>query len=274
MNGGLRRGLVLAAALLCAGLYVAATHQLYRQPRPPASGEMQIAVPRFAQVVMAAGDRHLAANLAGFRALVVSTESMTPESYRILGRVQSDVAWFNPAHEDNYYIATAILPWVGELEATQYVLRRASEARPFDWQPAFYHGFNELHFRKDVKEAVAWLRVAANQASDEMTQIQLRQMAANWADKGEDREFSVGLLRAMAKEARHKAFAAFLEKRAVRLENMAALERAAAQFREQTGRLPSEPRAMVEAGMLSAVPVDPFGATYVVDPQGKIGVRR
>lgn len=277
MGAGLRRALAGAGALFCLGVYVAATDRLYRQPRPPAASEMQVAVPRFAQVAMAAGDRWLAANMAAFRALVVSTASMTPESYRILGRVQSDVSWFNPAHEDNYYIATAILPWAGELAATQYVLRRASEARPFDWQPAFYYAFNELHFNKNVPEAVAWLRTAANHSNDEMQQIHLRQMAALWADRGGDRRFSIALLRAMAEEARLPAFAAFLEKRARRLENIEALEEAAARFRAQGGRLPAGsagPAALVEAGLLAALPVDPFGAAYVIDDQGKAGVRR
>jgi hypothetical protein len=45
-----------------------------------------------------------------FRALVVSTETMSAENYRILGIVQSDAAWLNPAQEDNYYIAAAFCP--------------------------------------------------------------------------------------------------------------------------------------------------------------------
>lgn len=94
--------------------YVAVVPTLYSRPRPPSSAEMEVAIPRFAQVLMAAGDRYLAADLAGFRALVAFTEKMDAENYRILSIVQSDVSWFNPAHEDNDDIAAAILPWNGE----------------------------------------------------------------------------------------------------------------------------------------------------------------
>ncbi len=230
---------------------------------------MQVALPRFVQVLFAAGDRYLAANLAGFRALVVSTEALDRDAYRILGIVQSDTAWLNPAHEDNYYIAAAILPWHGEVDATQNILRRASDARPFDWQPAFYYAFNEMHFLKNSVRGAEWLRIAADHAQDEMEQIQLQQMAANWASKGEDIGLAVRLHRAMAQQTRHKAFASFLEKRALRLENLLALETAIGAFRNAEGRHPERLEELVTEGLLPAIPRDPFGSHYMIDQAGK-----
>jgi len=117
----LRAHFGLLLALLGVLAYTLLVPALYARPRPPVSPEMEVAMPRFVQVVMAAGDRFLAANLAVFRALVVSTATMSAENYRILGIVQSDAAWLNPAQEDNYYIAAAILPWAGEVAAAQYI---------------------------------------------------------------------------------------------------------------------------------------------------------
>ncbi len=262
-----RFGLLLAVVALAA--YAAAIPALYARPRAPVSPEMEVALPRFVQVLMAAGDRYLAANLAGFRALVVSTETMKAENYRILGIVQSDAAWLNPAHEDNYYIAAAILPWAGEVAATQYILRQASEGRPFDALPPFYYGFNVLHFLKNPVEAAKWLRIAAGHTEDEMEQIQLQQMAAAWVSKGEDREFSIRLLRTMARETRHKAFARFLEQRATRLENLLSLERAVARYSELTGQPPDRLQQLVERSILPAIPTDPFAVPYVLDAGGK-----
>ncbi len=262
-----RCGLVLT--LLALAAYAAVIPALYARPRPPVSPEMEVAMPRFVQVLMAAGDRYLAANLAGFRALVVSTQTMQAENYRILGIVQSDAAWLNPAHEDNYYLAAAILPWAGEVAATQYILRQASEARPFDTGPPFYYGFNELHFLKKPAEGAQWLLVAASHSSDEMEQIQFQQMAALWVSKGEDREYSIRLHRAMARETRHKAFARFLEKRATRLENLLLLERAVARYTEVTGQPPGRLQQLVERSILPAIPTDPFAMPYVLDAEGK-----
>ena len=213
--------------LLAAGLGFAVFSLLLpflsSRPRDAIQVEMQVALPRLAQLVMAGGDRFLAANIAGFRALLASTEAMGPENYRIQARVQADAAWFNPAHEDNYYIAAAILPWNGQLEAAQGILRQASGARPFDPQPAFYHGFNAFHFLKDPATGSQWLLVAAGQSGDEEPRRQFQALAARWAAKGEDREFAIRLHRAMAKESGHPGFAAYLEDQARELEKRLAI---------------------------------------------------
>ena len=253
-------------------LYALTIPGLYRQPRTLSSDEMQVALPRFVQVIMSGGDRYLAANLSGFRALVASTETMSDDNYRIQGIVQSDAAWLNPAHEDNYYVAAAILPWNDQLEAGQFVLRQATNARSFDWQPPFFYAFNVLHFLKNPVEAAKWLRIAGQHSRDEAEQIQLQQMAAAWVSKGEDLELAVRMHRAMAKETKNKAFAAFLEKRALRLENLLAIERAVARYRELFGSAPAGIALLVERGLLPAVPVDPFGLQYTIDSNGKAQV--
>ena len=95
-------------ALVSALVFVATAERLKSAPRQSVSVEMQVAMPLFVQVFMAMGDRHLAANIAAIRALVVAPEKMRPEEFRILAKVQEDVSWLNPAHEDNYYIAFAL----------------------------------------------------------------------------------------------------------------------------------------------------------------------
>lgn len=264
---GPRLWMVVALTSFC--VYAAIVPNLYKRPRPPVSSEMEVVIPRFAQVLIAAGDRYLAADLAGFRALVASTEHMNAENYRILGIVQSDIAWFNPAHEDNYYVAAAILPWSGEIDAAQYILRQASIARPFDWQPAFYYAFNAFHLLKKPQEGADWLRIAAKQTTDEIEKIQLQQIAAQWTAKGENLEVAIRLHRAMAKESRDKGFAIFLEKRALRLENLLLLQQAILRFAEVTGDKPVRLQQLVEHSVLSEIPLDPFGMRYVVDGNGK-----
>lgn len=260
----------LAAAFVCLAGFAALVPSLYAQPRPQTSAEMEVVLPRFVQVMMAGGDRHLAANLAGFRALVASPEKMTEDGLRILGIVQTDLAWLNPAHEDNYYIAAAILPWNGEVIAAQNILRRANDARPFDWQPAFYYAFNALHFQKNPVEGAEWLRIASSHTRDEMERIEFQQLAAQWVIRGEDKELAIRLHRTMARETRHKAFALFLERRAIRLENLLALESASARFSERMGRQPRRTEELVEQGLLLSLPVDPFGMRYEFDAKGAV----
>lgn len=260
----------LAFALMLLLSHAALVPSLYAYPRAPVSTEMEVALPRFVQVLLAAGDRFLAADLAVFRALVASTETMQESNYQVLARVQSDASWFNPAHEDNYYIAAAILPWYGQLDAAQLVLSRANEARLHDWQPAFYYAFNEFHFRKDAVAGAEWLRIAAAHATDELERLQLQQMAANWLGRGQDKSLSVRLLRVMAKETQHRSFANFLEKRAQRLENIGQIEAAVSRFSSVHGRLPRDLRELEQALILQHLPADPFGMSYRIDSGGRL----
>lgn len=264
-------GLLLTA--VGALLFSAAQAPLEATPRKQPSVEMQVALPPSVQIVMAAGDRYLAANLASFRTLIAASDKMGPENYRVQAQVQADAARFNPAHEDNYYLAAALLPWNGQLDAAQFILKSATEARPFDWQPPFYFGFNLLHFAKRPDEAALWLQKAATHTGDDLQALQLQQMAGRWAATGEDFGFAIRLHRAMAKETRHKPFAAFLEKRAGRLENLMRIGEAAKRFRDERGRVPSSVEEIRGGGYLASIPVDPFGGAYGIDASGKPVVR-
>jgi hypothetical protein len=116
----------------------------------------------------------------------------------VQGRLQRDIAWFNPAHEDNYYIAAAILPWNGQLDAAQYVLRQASEARTFDWYPLFQYGFLFYHFRKDPATGAQWLLQAVPRVKIQQDEWALQNVAALWIEKGYQTANAAGMVEAMA----------------------------------------------------------------------------
>jgi hypothetical protein len=261
------------AALVLAVAFVATAERLKSVPRQTVSVEMQVALPLFVQVFMAAGDRDLAANIAAIRALVVSTEKMRPEDYRILAKVQEDVSWLNPGHEDNYYIAAAILPWNGELESAQRILARATRARLFDYQPAFYYAFHLLHFSGDAAGASAWLREAAEHLPEGDESLQMKNLAAKWMDKAQDLDLAIRVVEAMARQSKRKDFRAYLEQRVTRLQDLKALRTAAAAYHTRFARPPSRLEDLVAAGLLPAVPQDPFGFGFGMDATGRIILR-
>jgi hypothetical protein len=265
----MRRPTLIRWLLLLLGvlLFAATSTSLRQQKRVDASAEIQVALPLFVQVVMAGGDRFLAANLGAIRALITETARMQPDEYKILGRVQADASWLNPAHEDNYYIASAILPWNGQLDAAQTVLRRASLARPFDYQPTFFYAFNLLHFKGDVAGASEWLRRAAPKLADDERLI-MENFAARWLDRADDLGLAINVVEAMAEQAKRRDFRNYLLQRAQRLRDLLALRRAADAYRQRTGQPPQSLEQLVGAGMLGALPVDPFGIGYSLDARG------
>jgi hypothetical protein len=255
-------------ALIGVAVFLGANAALNQQKRVTASAEIQVALPLFVQVFMAGGDRFLAANLGAIRSLITETAKMHPDEYKILARVQVDTSWLNPAHEDNYYIASAILPWNGQVDAAQTVLRRASIARPFDYQPAFYYAFNLAHFKGDVVGASEWLRSAALKLPDENERLAMENFAASWLDRANDLRLAITVVEAMAKQAKRKDFRQYLLLRVQRLRDLLALRQAADAFREKTGEPVQSLDQLVASGTIKALPVDPFGFGYSIDARG------
>lgn len=233
-----------------------------------AKAEIEVALPVFVQVAMAGGDRYLAASWSVIRALVTETSRMAPEEYEILGQVQKDASWLNPAHEDNYYIAAAILPWEGQLDPTQVILRRATLARFFDYQPPFYYAFNLVHFKGDVLAASEWLQQAAEKLPDPEERLILQNFAARWLDRSQDLDTAARIVEAMAAQAKRKDFADYLLKRAQRLRDLALLRRAATVYVQRQGKPAGSLNDLLKAGLVEKLPVDPFGFGYAINAKG------
>ena len=260
--------MIVLAGILSAFVYAWAQQRLSGLSRATASPELLISLPRFAQVLMAGGDRYLAANLAGFRVLVADTGRMDARDYAVQGRLQRDIAWFNPAHEDNYYIAAAILPWNGQLDAAQYVLHRSSEARTFDWYPLFQYGFLFYHFRKDPATGAQWLLQAVPRVKTQQDEWALQNVAALWIEKGYQTANAAGMVEAMAAGSPPGAFRNYLQVRARRLRDLAALQNAVTLFRERHGKGVEKLQDLVSSGLLAELPKDPLGYGFGLDASG------
>ena len=258
-------------ALLAFGAYLFSLSHLSIGARPKASPELLTSMPWAVQLLFAGGDRYLAANLNGFRALVTTTVNMDADDYRVLARVQTDLSRLNPRHEDNYYIATAILPWAGEVDAAQFVLQRAGETRPKDWLPYFHYGFNRYHFFRDTGGAAGALQQAipaARAGGDEQSVIALQMLALRWTERGYSTQAAAGVVAAMAETSPAGAVKNYLQKRAGRLQALDALQLAVERYRQQRNKAPNRLEDLLEAGVLDRIPVDPFGVGFTLDESG------
>ncbi|MCM8611680.1 hypothetical protein [Accumulibacter sp.] len=262
------QSLPVAALLVSALLFGWSQQKLSTLRHESADPELLIALPRFAQVLLAGGDRYLAANLAGFRVLVAETHHMTASDYAVQAKLQRDIAWFNPLHEDNYYIATALLPWNGELDAAQYVLRRASAARSFDWYPLFHYGLLFYHFHRDPATGAKHLLEAVPRVNNVQDQWALQNVAAMWIEKGYQTGNAAAMVEAMAEDSPAGNFRNYLRVRALRLRDLERLQNAAKDYRERFGRDVERLDDLVSAGLLPAIPRDPLGMGFGLDASG------
>src|SRR5690606_13803610 len=147
---------------------------------------------------------YLAANATVIRSLITSTMRMGPDEYAILAKLQESASWLNPAHEDNYYTAAAILPWNDQLASAQHILRRATLARPHDYQPAFFYAFHLLYFEHEPLAAAEWLRHSAARLPDSDEKLAMQNYAARWMEKDKDLDNAIAVVAAMARQAKRE----------------------------------------------------------------------
>lgn len=258
----------LLCALICFLVFFGLSGQLTVKPRPHVGEELSVTFPKAVQVLFALGDRYLAANLLGFRVLVADTQRMDGGNFAVQGRLQRDLAWLNPAHEDNYYIAAALLPWNGQLDAAQYVLREAMNGRQNDIMPWFYYAFDIYYFEKNPASAAEWLRQGAQRALAEQDRLVMEQLAARWFERGHSPAVAAGIVDAMADQTRSSGFRGYLKKRALRLRQLESLREATDVYRERHAYPPKRLEDLVVAGLLKELPVDPLGAGFALSPEG------
>lgn len=265
-----REGISLKAWLLLAsaGLFVTAVTRLGSYPQKFPDPELQVALPRFAQVALAGGDRYLAANIAVVRSLLNSYGTDTRDRYLVQARVQTDAAWLNPRHEDNYYVAAALLSWSSYVPEAEEVLLKAAHSRPFDMLPPLYLGFNYFYFDRNSVLGSQWMYEAARRADSEQNRISLTRIASRWAERGQDASDALRMVEVMLQQARGVSLKRYLQLRAERLRGLVALQTAARQYRERFGKPLSSLDDLVRSDMLRVLPTDPQGQGYVIGADG------
>ncbi len=240
---------------------------LQDEPRTSEQALLRVRLPAPLQLTYAAGDPYLAANLNVFRSIMVEASVTEQETYRVQAHLQLDAARFNPYHEDNYYIAAAILPWSGFVSETQEVLRLASEARHWDWMPPFFHAFDNWYFEQDMQAAGDWAEIAAARSS-EVNAKALRAMAAKWYERSDDPQMARNLIAALQEQIRDTDLRVQLQARLDRLDGLLALRAAYSEYHQQIGQPPTRLEDLLGHAELIELPHDPMQLGYGLDSEG------
>ncbi|WP_162846657.1 hypothetical protein [Corticibacter populi] len=254
-------------ALVALLLYALAVWHLAPLPRPEQEDVLRVRLPLLLQVFQAGGDRYLAADLNVIRSATVGGSVTDGETYRIQAAIQLDAARLNPRHEDNYYIAAAIVPWQGYVAEAQDILRLASDARPWDMMPPFFYAFNAAYFEHAYDEAGQWAEKAAQRVG-EPNATALRTMAAKWYERGDDPDQAIEMIERIKQLNLDAKVLPLLDARIQRLQGLKVLREAAARFQARYGHSPTRLQDLLDAGLLPALPPDPLRIGYVLDAQG------
>jgi hypothetical protein len=217
---------------------------------------------------MSLGWQNVLADVIWFRTISYFGEHYRGDRiYPWLAQMCELVTDLDPRAEHVYRFAGAILPWeADQVDAGMALLEKGVQQFPQSWTLQYYLGFEYYFFKNDYPRALEHLRRA----------LQLPGVHP-----------SVGRLAAVLAAEQYGpnttlAFLAELERdvdsadlREVVRENIKETQLAAdlkmlgdgiTAYKARTGTFPPTVAALVDAGVIAAVPVDPFGGTYVVDP--------
>jgi hypothetical protein len=138
----------------------------------------------------------------------------------------------------------------------------------------FYYAFNIYHFKHDSVAAATVLHEGSRRPMSENDHYMFEQVAASWFEKGYTPAVAQRIVEDMARNARSSGFKKFLNVRAARLQMLIDLGQAAEQFAARKGRPPQALSELVDAGIIAAIPADPFGQGFELDESGKPIFRR
>lgn len=258
-----RHVLLILALLLCA----LAGYGWHVQPKGstalPLAVFDRVVVPAPLQLVLAGGDRFLAADLEAVRALATQNDApeATADNLSFAIRARNAVAHLNACHEDNYYLANALLTWGGAARHGNEVLRLATGCRFWDEFPPFFYGFNLYYFEHDVANAMLALNTAADRSRANANA--LRKLAIMLkAESFEDDAAALAYLENERNQARDDKLRDTLNKRVQRLRGLITLRQAQATYEQHHGRPLHDPRALIEAGIIESFPADPLRIGY------------
>ena len=249
----------LACMALAAFIFSGEKFSVLEQRR--GEGDNDVAMPPAMLSLMYVGDRFLAANIEFVR--VTSSGRLADNgNLDFFSNLHSNVASLNPCHEDNYYIASAFLPWGGANEAALAILTQAAQCRFWDPWAAFMLGFNQLFFAHDVGSATRSMKDAALRAHGAEATFFSTLAVTVQASKFDDLGAALAYLRSERERAGDSSLKKSLDRRIGRLEGLAILRGAQRSYEKKYGRPLSHPQELLTSGLLTKFPDDPLGIGY------------
>lgn len=191
---------------------------------------------------------------------------VSPEFFNLFKTVQTAVD-LDPYNMDSYYFAQAVFTWdVGRIDEVNFLLEQGLQSRIWDPFLPFYLGFNHAYFLKDYPRAAVYMQQAAERSGNPL----YAQLAARFFYESEQSALGLAFLDTMIRTAKDKAVRKSYELRRDALLATTVIERARDAYKTSFGKLPKEPEALIGAGILPALPADPYGGRFFFDEHGRV----
>ena len=221
--------------------------------------------------VLSFGNEILLAQLIFFDSMffVGSLEAPpTPQINKEIYHTLDTVTYLDPYNLDSYYFAQGVMSWNRSLlEPLNALLRRGMAHRSWDWHLPFFYGFNQFYFLQRPEEAAIYLNKAYQlNPKNEF----LPTLIARLYYQADETEVAIDFLEEMIRNSKSAKMRKWMSVRLQAFRIVLLLENAIDQYQERYSSQPPSLEALVENGMLKAIPADPYGGKFYLDEKGKV----
>jgi hypothetical protein len=221
---------------------------------------------------MSLGWKNVLADLLWFRTInYFGAHDAGNRTYPWLALMCDLVTDLDPRALHVYRFAGVILPWeADQVDAGIRLLEKGVKQFPDSWVLRYHLGFHHYFFKNDPDKAVEQLRAAvalpdAHPAIARLAAVLARhqygpETTLSFLDELQKDVDSDDVRKIVLEQMREARLAA----------DLAQLQTGVDAYRSRTGALPPTLNSLVEAGLIAAVPSDPFDGVYQIDGEGRV----
>lgn len=199
---------------------------------------------------------------------LIGNESTSPEEYQAIYRALKQATNLDPRFFDPYVLAQMTLPYdAGMVRETNELLERAALVRTDDYRPHFFLWHNYFTYLNDPKTAGLHLEKAARIPG---APTYFATLAARTNLYAGQIYAAMVFLEETLKETSDPSLRKFLSLRLEALRRIGFLEFKIGQFRKQFNRAPKHLQELIDSGLITKIPRDPYGGEFYIMEGGRV----
>jgi hypothetical protein len=173
----------------------------------------------------------------------------------------------DPYNMDAYYFTQATFTWqLGRAQDVNRMLAYGMKYRTWDFQLPFFAGFNAAYFLHDYKTAATYMEKAAQLSGRPL----FTTLAARYFYEAKETDLGIIYLQGMIRGATDPKIKKVFIMRRDALVAVKTLTEAVERYRDRCGSVPGKLADLVSAGIIAALPRDPYGGAFYLDKEGRV----
>jgi hypothetical protein len=190
-----------------------------------------------------------------------------PPDLQGMSRLLHGAVQLDPYNMDAYYFAQGFLTWdARQFKVANDLLEYGMKYRTWDWYLPYFAGFNNAFFLKNYVKAAELYKRAGDLSGEGL----YKSLAGRYMQESGQTELAIAYLSAMEKDEKNIAMKKTYQIRLMAFREARRIEQARDLFRQQQGAPPATIGQLVQSGLLNPPPVDPYGGSFYLEPDGKV----